>query len=162
MLVNAAEESFRRGKSALENDRLLEATALFEAAIELERRLRQQRIQARYLSFYGRCLAELGSRVHEGVQFCREAREMEPYDPDHYWNLGVALLVAGRKRPAFEALSAGLAMQHGHQGIRAALTRMGRRRRPVLRFLDRNHPINVLLGRMSFRRDGGEGISVRR
>ncbi len=153
MLLNAAEESFRRGKSALENNHLLEATALFEAAIELERRNRQRQIQARYLSFYGRCLAELGERVRDGVEFCREAREMEPYDPDHHWNLGVALLRGNRRRMAYQSLRTGLAMEPGHRGILRELESMGRRRRPVLPFLSRSNPLNVLLGRMSSHRE---------
>jgi tetratricopeptide (TPR) repeat protein len=148
MLLNAAEESFRRGKAALEHDELTEATGLFAAAIDVERRNGQRQIQARYLSFYGRCLAELGQHVRQGVEACREAIDLEPYDPDHHWNLGLALLRANRRRQAYQTLRAGLALHPEHQGILRELGRMGRRRRPVLPFLPRGNPLNVLLGRL--------------
>ena len=51
MLVQAAESRFARGLLALEAGRGLEALALFEASIELERRLGSRTPQARYLSF---------------------------------------------------------------------------------------------------------------
>jgi tetratricopeptide (TPR) repeat protein len=151
MLVSAAEESFRRGKAALESLRVLEALALFESAIELERRRGKLRVQARYLSFYGLCLALLGHQVREGAEYCREAAAREPYDADLHWNLGVALLRADRRRQAFEALQAGLELEPAHRGIRRELARMGWRRRPVLPFLARSHPLNVLLGRLTRR-----------
>ena len=149
MLCRAAEESFARGKQALEQGRRREALALFEAAIELERRqgTSTRKIQPRYLSFYGYCLAVEGRR-HEGVYFCREATLQERFDPDLYCNLGRALLAAKRLRQAHPAFTAGLALQPDHPGIRTELLAMGRRQRPMLPFLGRANPVNVLLGRV--------------
>jgi len=162
MLLGAAEESFRRGKAALENGDALEATALFAAAIDQERQSGRRQIQARYLSYYGRCLAEIGHQVRQGAEFCREACDLEPYDPDHHWNLGRALLRGNRRRQAFEALRAGLALHPGHAGILLDLKRMGRRRRPALPFLPRGNPLNILLGRMTPPRRAGGRRAARR
>ncbi|HEX6852681.1 MAG TPA: tetratricopeptide repeat protein [Candidatus Polarisedimenticolaceae bacterium] len=148
MLVHSAENRFQRGMEALNRGRGLEGLALFEAAIELERQHGAPRPQARYLSWYGLALALEGGRVREGVEFCRQAVPLEFYNPELYLNLGRVLIVAGRKREAYDALRKGIALQPSHPGIQRELARLGRRRRPVVPFLDRSHPINVALGKM--------------
>ena len=55
---------------------------------------------------------------------------------------------AGRRKEAYRNFRRGLDLERGHRGIRTALKKMGVRRRPVLSFLARSHPLNVLLGRM--------------
>jgi tetratricopeptide (TPR) repeat protein len=147
MLIPTAEEAFRRGKAALSLNRRTEALALFEAAIELERRHGAGTIQARYLSYYGICLALATNRVREGIGFCRKAVLQEGYNADLQWNLGRSYLAAERRREAYDALITGLRLDARHRGIRSELRRMGRRRRPVLPFLSREHPLNVFLGK---------------
>lgn len=148
MLVHSAEESFRQGLRALRDARTLEALALFEAAIELERRLGTSDIQARYLSYYGLCLALQGHRHRDGVYFCREATTREQYNADLFFNLGRACISARRRREAFDAFERGLRLQPEHEGIRKAMGLMGARRRPALPFLSRSNPVNVMLGRL--------------
>ena len=148
MLVPSAEESFRRGLIAWSEDRKREAMAFFEAAIELERKLSESPPQARYLSYYGLCLGLVRRQWHEAVRFCREAASREQFDPDLRWNLARVFLGAGRRGKAHEALRKGLRLQSDHPGIRRELRRMGFRRRPVVRFLPRDNPINVYLGQM--------------
>ena len=148
MLVHAAENRFQRGMEALSRGRGVEGLALFEAAIELERQHGAPRPQARYLSWYGLALALEGGRVREGVEFCRQAVPLEFYNPELYLNLGRVLMVAGRKREAFDALRKGAALQASHPGIQRELAKLGKRRRPVVPFLSRSHPINVALGRL--------------
>lgn len=153
MLVASAESRFRRGMEALSKGRGMEALALFEAAIELERRHGSPRPQARYLSFYGLCLALEGGRVREGIEFCRQAIPLEFYNAELYLNYGRVLLAAGRKRDAHDALRKGAALQPGHAGLRRELSRMGRRRKPLFPFLGRNHPINVFFGKLTRAKD---------
>jgi len=149
MLVRPAEESFRRGVEALESGKGLQAMALFEAAIELERRYGVDRPQARYLSYYGLCLGTEGGRHREGVRFCREATQLEFYNPDLYLNLGRVLLGAGDRRAAYAALADGYRLQPGHPAIVREMKRMGLRRRPPIPFLSRTNPLNVLIGRIT-------------
>jgi tetratricopeptide (TPR) repeat protein len=148
MLVQAAETRFQRGLEALDAGRGLEALALFEAAIEVERRLGARTPQARYLSFYGLSLATEGGQPREGAELCRQAISLEFYNADLCLNYGRVLLSTERRKEAFEIFLKGLKVQKSHQGILRELGRMGWRRRPVLPFLARRNPINVALGRI--------------
>lgn len=150
MLVRPAEESFQRGLAALGHGHRVEALALFEAAIELDRRYGSEVPQARYLSYYGLCLALEGRHANDGAKFCREALALEFFNPDLYLNLGRALLVVGRKKEAHTYLQQGLGWERRHPGIVKELRAMGRRRKPPLPFLSRSHPLNVFLGRLSY------------
>lgn len=154
MLSNSAEQRFRRGLDALEGGRGLEALALFEAAIELERRHGHGSPQARYLSYYGLCLAVESRRPREGVRFCKQAIARESYNPDLYLNLGKAYLAAERRKEAWEVLSQGLTMAPSHSGILRQMERMGTRRRPALPFLGRSNPLNVAIGRAARAAEG--------
>lgn len=161
MLVQAAETRFQRGLEALRDGRNLEALALFEAALELERRLGARAPQARYLSYYGLCLAHDGSQVREGADFCRQAIALEFYNADLFWNYGRVLLVSERRKEAFAAFVKGLSVQKNHQDILRELSKMGWRKPPLLPFLPRGHRINVALGRL-FRAGGRPAPSRKR
>jgi tetratricopeptide (TPR) repeat protein len=149
MLMQTAESSFSRGMAALEAGRGIEALALFEAAIEIEKRAGASRPQPRYLSFYGVSLAIVANRPKMGLAFCREAATEEFYNPDVFLNLGRVLLEMNRRKDAYQAIAQGLRLQPGHAGLRRELERMGRRRRPTLPFLPRGNPLNVLLGKLA-------------
>ena len=148
MLVQAAETRFQRGLQALAGGRNLEALALFEAALEVEQKLGVRAPQARYLSYYGLCVAHAGGRPSEGAELCRRAIAIEFFNADLFLNYGRALLLSNRRKEAFKALNRGLAVQTNHPEILREISRMGWRRRPVLAFLPRAHPINVALGRL--------------
>jgi len=148
MLVQAAETRFQRGVAALNGGRSLEALALFEAALELERRLGARAPQARYLSYYGFCLAHDGNQPREGAELCRQAIALEFFNADLFLNYGRVLLLTERRKEAFAAFVKGLSVQKNHQEILRELGRMGWRKRPVLGFLRRANPINVALGKM--------------
>ncbi len=149
MLVHAAELRFRKGLDALSSGRGIEALALFETALELEKRHGSGLPQARYLSYYGLCLAFEGKRVRDGVEYCRQAVQLETYNPDLFLNLGKACLAGSRRREAHDAFARGLRLAPTHVELKRELERMGRRRRPTLPFLARNNPINVALGKLS-------------
>lgn len=150
MLVRPAEESYQKGLAALAQGRRLEALALFEAAMALDKAYGAKAPQPRYVSFYGLCLALEARRMSEAAALCREALGAEFYNADLHWNLGRVLLAAGRRREAHDVLVQGLGWERGHSGIVRELRSMGRRRRPVIPFLARRNPINVLLGRMTY------------
>jgi len=148
MLVQAAESRFQRGLAALEAGRGLEALALFEAAIELERRLGAGSPQARYMSWYGLTIAIEAQRLREGAALCRQAIGLEFYNADLCWNYGRVLLAQDDRKGAFQAFLKGLKVQRNHAGIVRDLGRMGWRRRPAVPFLARRNPINVALGKL--------------
>jgi len=148
MLVQAAETRFQRGLQALSDGRSLEALALFESALEVERRLGARTPQARYLSYYGFSLATDGGQRREGTELCRKAIQIEFYNADLFSNLGRALLLSDSRKEAFQAFAKGLSLQNNHAEIVRELGRMGWRRRPVVAFLPRGNPINVALGKL--------------
>ncbi len=148
MLVPFAEESYVRGLRALSGGRGKEATALFEAAIRIAWRGRGSRPQARYLSYYGLCLALVWNENREALRCCREAVTLEGYNPDIRCNLGRVLLNAGRRAEAYRCFVRGLALGGDHPTIRSALRSMGIRSRSALPFLARRNPLNVFLGRL--------------
>ncbi len=149
MVHAAAEESFRQGLRSLQLGKGLQALAYFEAAIQIDRQnVQDSPGQARYLSFYGLCLALEARKPMEGIRFCREAIQLEPFHGDVYHNLCRALLAANRRREAIAALKQGQRVEPDHAGLRALRQKLGERKKPVLSFLNRAHPINVALGRM--------------
>ena len=160
MLVQAAETRFQRGLAALGEGRGLEALALFEAALELDRRFGSRTPQARYLSYYGLSLAKDGNHPREGIDFCRQAIDLEFFNADLFWNYGRVLLLSDRRKEAFATFVKGLSVQKNHQEILHELRRMGWRRRPVLAFLARGNPLNVALGKIL--RPGGRPASMRK
>ena len=148
MLVPAAEQSYVKGLRALSGGRGKEAMALFEAAIRIAWRGRGSRPQARYLSYYGLCLAFVCNENREGLRCCREAVTLEGYNPDIRCNLGRVLLNAGRRAEAYRCFVRGLGLEGDHPRIRSALRSMGIRSRPALPFLARSNPLNLFLGRL--------------
>ena len=147
MLIRVAEESFEKGMDAMQENRWKEAMAFFEAAVTLERKFGKGPPQARYLSYFGLCLALSKKQFKEAIRLCKAAAEIEPFNPDLHWNLGRVHLTARNRRPAYSAFLRGLRQEPQHAGLRRELRRMGIRKRRAVSFLDRQNPINVMLGR---------------
>ncbi|NIM00472.1 MAG: hypothetical protein GTN89_06285 [Acidobacteria bacterium] len=148
MLNKEAEDSFEKGYNALEQHDWRAATAFFEAALMLEKRLTPRTPQARYRSYYGLCLGLAKRRHHDAIKMCQVAIQLEQYNPDLHWNLGRVLHNAGRRREAYKVFVRGLKQQPGHRGLVTEIKKMGLRKKAVLPFLSRKNPINKTLGRM--------------
>jgi tetratricopeptide (TPR) repeat protein len=150
MLDHRAESAFQQGADLLRRGHARNAVAFLRAAIDLEteRGASPGQGEARYLSYYGLCLANTTAKRREALQFCRRAAELEGYRADVWWNLGRVALTTGRRGEAYRALR--LAAKHDptHAGIAEDLQRLGVRRQPTLSFLERRHPVNVFFGRM--------------
>jgi len=155
MLVRPAEESFFKGIGALQQGRGIEALALFEAAVVIERRQKVVIPQARYLSFYGLCLGLEAKRLAEGIRLCRDAIALEFFNADLCWNLGRLLVEAGQRGEGYLAFRKGLSLQPGHPGIVREMRRMGMRRPRAVQFLARSNPLNVILGRLTYTEENG-------
>jgi tetratricopeptide (TPR) repeat protein len=160
MDVSTSENSFRRGLRAIDRGAHLEALAYFEAAVQLARRLGAEAVPMKYLSYYGWCLAVCSDRLDEAREFCETAVRSEFYNPDAYWNLGRVYLKTGDRSLAFDAFVRGLQLNPRHAGLVGELRRLGIRRRPVIRLLERGHPVNRILGRL--RRGAATASNARR
>ncbi len=110
-----------------------------------------------FLSYLGCAIARSEERHDEALALCRQAVELEFYQPEGWANLAEVLLLAGERREAAAAIQKGLRIDRAHPRLLELKSRMGVRRRPPVRFLSRSNPVNHLLGalRSQFRRTGG-------
>lgn len=138
---------FTRGLTAVDRGRYLEALALFETTLELTQRAGETP-PVKCLSYYGLCVAMASTRLQEARDLCVTAVHAEPSDPDHHLNLGRVHLRMGDREQAFESFVRGLKVDHRHRGLIDAVSSLGFRRRPVLTFLGRRHPLNRMLGKL--------------
>lgn len=148
----SAENAFRKGLSALVEQRPKDASEEFRRALDLERQRGGHRLDMRYLSYYGLSLARAGLSRALALQACRTAVTKQPDDPVLRLNLGRVQLICGHLAEAFHAFEDGLALAPDNQPLLRELGRIERRRRPVLSFLPRSHPFNHWLGRMTAQR----------
>jgi len=105
-------------------------------------------LPAALLSYYGLCLGVRRGQIAQATQLCQVAIDREFYRPDFYLNLARVWMAGGSRRRAVTALDLGLAVQPGNRSLQHFRGMLGVRRPPVLRFLGRDHPINVALGRL--------------
>src|SRR5262245_53352893 len=65
-------------------------------------------VHPQFLSHYAASLAGAAGRMEEGRRLCERSIQLEPYEPEHYLNLGLILEMAGHRSEALEAFSRGL------------------------------------------------------
>jgi tetratricopeptide (TPR) repeat protein len=148
----SAEEYFRRGRAALEEQRYAEALESFRAAQRLDPG------SPSYRSYLGLCLGLVERRFDKALEFCRSAAKEEFYNPALYHNLARVHLAFGFKAEAIRYLRRGLMIDPGWEPIGVELDRLGMRRPPVLGFLRRQNPLNRWCGRLRDRLfQGGVG-----
>ena len=157
--TKAAEESFKKALDAYRGRKTVEAMALFEAAVMLDSRAKQDgQVDPRYRSWYGMCLALEGGKFREGLNLCRKAAEEEFYSHQVWMNLGRVEMEAGNKAKAHEAFRRGLhlAPSQEKKRYRHLLDVLGMRRKPFFGFLRRSHPLNVFFGKLTWRHGKNE------
>lgn len=137
----SADEHFRRGQDWLDAERAAAALEHFRAAHSL------QRDNPRYRSYYGLCVGLVERRFNKALELCSSAVKEEFFNPDLYLNLARVHLAFGFKAEGLRYLRRALMIDPGNEGARTTLEQLGRRRRPVLRFLPRRHLLNRWLGR---------------
>ena len=114
--------------------------------------LQGERLAAAAYSFYGLCLAKVQNDVAEGVKYCRLSISANLMDPDHCCNLGMIYLQHRDRGNAVRAFHQGLRLAPDHRRIQHILGEIGTRKQPVIRFLRREHPLNIWLGKRRHRR----------
>lgn len=144
-------EAFKRGMACLERKTYQEAASYFQAAIDLERTVSQRNTNMRYLSFLGLSLNLAQVRSDEGLRMCEQAAKRDFFDVEIFCNLGIVCLRHRQRGPAFQAFKQGLVLRPGHRRIMEEMDRYERRATPFFGFLRRDHPMNVLAGRIRAR-----------
>lgn len=110
---------------------------------------REDSFYNKYLSYHGLMLALL--QRPRGLEMCRNAAANEQFDGDVFLNLAKAEQKAGNRLECIRALQRGLQIAPNNGELRAMRRQIGVRRKPVLRFLPRDNPVNVLLGKITYR-----------
>ena len=103
---------------------------------------------ARLLSYYGVCVAEAKGKVSDGLECARISIARDRFHADHYANIARIYMLGRSRKKAVEALRSAASFDADNTLALQLWKEIGRRNRPVLSFLPRNHPVNVLLGRM--------------
>jgi len=159
--VNHLRELFIRSTVAVEDaaDSLvgelvrLAATELENGNIEqAERYLRQglsrnpadHQCQA-YLAV---CDATRDPRSRAAERSAREVVTLHPTDPVAYFALGHVYLLASRRREAFRMFQRARKLARRDRALTRRLERVDPRRAPVIAALPRDHPLNILAGRL--------------
>ncbi len=147
MSERLSDNTYCRGRAAFDQGRYLEALALFEASMELDRRQHRSPSMT-CVSYYGVCVAMAGTRMEDAQAICLAAASAEPENAILHLNLGKVYLRRGNRSEAFEALVRGLQLAPREPEIIDAARGMGFRRRPPIGFLSRRHPLNRMLGQI--------------
>jgi len=105
-------------------------------------------VHPQYLSHYGASLAGAAGRTEEGRRLCERSIQLEPYEPEHYLNLGLVLAMAGHRSEALAAFIRGLSIRPDHPGLQAEIGKADRRRCVPFSALPRHHLLNRCLGKL--------------
>ncbi len=141
-----AEAYFQRGLTLMKEGNYQEASGCFREAVRRDRSQELFEKEAKYLSYYGLCLALGEGKVAEGLNFCRKAIEEDVFQPVFYLHLGKVYLKKGSKRKAIKAFRQGLEFDKNNEQIKSEIEQLGTRKEPFFSSLSRSHPLNKYMG----------------
>ncbi len=125
-----AEASFKHGMSALEAKEFARAEMYLRAACDLNPEV------AKYRSFLGVAMAGQGKGFKAAESRCKEAIEMEIYNPNHYVNLGIVYRMMGQAEKAKSQFEQALQWNPKHKTALGELEKLKTGRKGILeRFL---------------------------
>jgi Flp pilus assembly protein TadD len=131
---------FKLGVRLLRDGRPAGALAHFRRAADLEPQ------NPYYMSFVGLSLARAEMRSAPALKLCETALSMKRNEAQLYLNLAEVYVSAERREDALITLDRALASLGRDVRILRARRKLGRRRSPVLPFLEREHFLNRHLG----------------
>jgi hypothetical protein len=111
-------------------------------------------------SYRGYLEAVLGKNYKQGIDTCLSALKevkgsipegLELFYPVLYLNLGKTYLAAGYKKAALDVFFKGLTYDHEDKDLLREIKKLGARKKPVVGFLPRAHPVNKYLGKLRHR-----------
>lgn len=105
-------------------------------------------IEPRYLFYYGYLTAIVNHNFQKGIELCNEALKREVFHPDFYVNLAKLYIFANNKNMALKVLHRGLKIDNTNKDILNLIKELGVRRKPVFPFLNRQHPVNKIAGKI--------------
>jgi len=140
MMDTEAFREFKTGLTFLRDNYAQKALPHMRRAVELDKN------NPYYMSYLGVVLARSEQKWGEAERLCDSAVRMKRNQAQLYLNLAEVYATAGRRDEAVEALQSGLKFARRDLRLTIAMNKLTRRRSPVLRFLERKHPLNRQLG----------------
>lgn len=104
-----------------------------------------------FYSYLGLARARVEGRKKEGLELCKFALERQANKSDNHVNLAAMYLLVGRRHAAFLVADRAAKWFEDDPRVLALVDRLGVRQPPVLGFLARSNPVNVLLGQARHR-----------
>ncbi len=104
------------------------------------------------LSWYGFTLGLVEDKVQKGLDFCKKAINSNIPDALFYRNIGVLYVKSNNKRLAVAAYQKGMSIDKGNRKIYLEWKKLGIRRKPFFKFLDRSHFINKFIGKLTYKK----------
>jgi len=153
MAEQSALAEFKQGIELLRNGKSDEALEYLRHAAELKQQ------NPYYLSFLGVSVARAQRKWAAAVELCETALSLRRSEAQLYLNLAEVYVSAGRREDAVAVLDRGLFYLRIDARIRRARANLGKRRAPVLPFLEREHFLNRGLGKLRHRVLGRSGRS---
>ena len=101
-----------------------------------------------FYSYLGYGIARCQRRMQEGLKLCRHSIKVQFYETENYLNLARTCLLANERNEAVQAVLDGLKVDPQSLELQALHRDLGIRRPPILSFLGRSNPLNLLLGRI--------------
>jgi len=134
------DEIIEQGIDAAEKGYIHSAQMLLGQAVE-------QRNTPELHTYLAYCLAKGEGRMSAAARICRESIKREPANSLHYLILGRILLLAGEKNKAVKSFRQGLKTSPNPKII-SELKTLGLRKPAIFKSLERNHPLNKIVGRV--------------
>jgi len=135
---------FLNGLKQLKEEELLAALAAFRLAIKNSI---NDEFSSLYASYHGLVNARLGNP--NGLRQCRLAAHFEEQHADVFLNLARVEILEGNRTRALDALRSGLRLDPAHTTLRQMRNELGVRRRPCIGWLNREHRVNLALGKLT-------------
>jgi hypothetical protein len=148
---HSEEELVRIGREAMRSlrfDRAHEAFSEYTKRLGTANRPIPPGVQANYAVSIGHTRS-----LKEALLLCQAALKADKRSPEVHYCLAQIYLLSHSRKQAWEAIHQGLSFGPTHPGLLALEAEMGVRKKPILPFLKRGHPVNVRLGRV-LRRGG--------
>ncbi len=141
------EDDYYKGISFYHSGAYEHALPIFEKA--LDRRSNVNPFYSLCLSYYGLTLIFLGD-YDAGIKKCMEATDEEMSNGDVFYNLAIAARVKQDRKLSLSAIREGLKIDRGNEKLTRLRKLVGYRRKPKLKFLHRDHFLNIVLGKLTY------------
>ena len=146
------EELLDAGREAIKRDQWPRALSFLSAYFN-RYNARDETVPASGLATYALCLGH-SRQLFRGIELCKQAQNAEPRNPHIYLCLAQLHLLSPSRREAIDAVERGLRVVPDNFMLLRMRKRLGVRQAPPLPFLNRNHGLNVKLGRLIHRIKG--------